>query len=344
MTYSPGFIVSPSDYLTLIGGQASDVPFPSEAAAANKLAGIVGVGYGQYGYMQTTSWLLRPVSARSIVSASDWARLQAALEGTLLHQGQSTANAPPADMFDRGDIVNVHNGRPGLGDWLSHIPTIDNPANRLADPRTNPGSYTLVGPVITNTKTQPWGVSTGVPGANTLSFGVEFTWASGDHARAFFNAGGEIVYRYSYGNTSTGHAAAWTDFLENTLSDIRYGRDYVVFDGTLVPVFSNSRGYWNATGTEIRFIDMSNLGSPPPYTPIRFRASHERRSAADVSGNGDNGNKLFLITVPMDQYSGPDDEMPPGVVVEVYFRVPTFLPDSLTPVSWVIENPLDAPL
>lgn len=332
MAYVPGDRVKTDDYWNLIGQQASNVPFASEAAAAQKLSGIYGVGYGQYGYMQiVTRPLGRPAEGR--VRAVDWQQLRAAFEDCVRHQGLSTSGLPTADFFDVGDFVVAHDGHGTVGDFAAFLPLIDNAANRLSDPRTQPGSYDLVGPLLVDVRTFPTSPD------DPLSSHPIFTWASGDLARAFFNAGGELVLRVTHPAGTESTDDEFRNFLAG-VGDLRYGRDYWTKTGTGSLPVDLMEGYWQLDSANRQLVSKWNTDSFWPN--IIFR--HVRSGPANVSGNGDNGASFELMVACKDRVSA----RPPGVTgtwdagttLEVYVHSPKYLPDSLIP-AVTINNTFD---
>ena len=94
MSYAQGSTIAASDYNGFTGGQNLTVAFASAAAAAQKASALLGVGYGDRGYGQTTPSLPAKVSGDSI-AAIDWSNLRTALSNLNTHQG-SGVTLPPA--------------------------------------------------------------------------------------------------------------------------------------------------------------------------------------------------------------------------------------------------------
>ena len=57
MTYAVGGIIQAADYNGFVGNTAVNVAYASDAAAQNKVAALIGVGYGTRGYGQTSTLL-----------------------------------------------------------------------------------------------------------------------------------------------------------------------------------------------------------------------------------------------------------------------------------------------
>lgn len=357
MAYARGNIISAADYNTFIGGQSSRTPFPSEAAASGRLAGIWGVGYGQYGYNQNTTYPLDPVSPNQRITWREWTSLQQAVERCLLHQAQPLTNAPPTGYFDAGDRVLVHDGSPQApGTWSLAISQAD--ANRLSSPLTAPASYSLVGPLTLtypdnttttrDVRTEPWGDRSAHPIDWPLSINLRVTWPTGDDARAFFNMGAELILRLRHPNGMTDHDQIWRYMFETHYGDLAYGRDYIDFRGNVTPnpvKFLSSPGYWNSPASETIFYEDTDIlfhptiNVAPFQTGTLIRVFHRRYSAANVAGNGDNGNVIDFGWV---FFPRPDVQpLAAGAYAEVYINAPIHLPDVPMPTQILVENALE---
>lgn len=349
MAYARGNRIVASDYNTIIGGQSSRDPYTTEADALAALAGIWGVGYGRVGYNQNVTYPLDLVQAYQRVDAVHWRNLQKAVESCLLHQGKPTTDAPPASFFDAGDRVLVHDGVSASGNWGAAIAQIATGTNSRA--MDDPTLYQYQGPlpmsyvtdpstvVYADVRTESWGGPTS--SANpALSFDIRVEFESGDHARAFFNAGCEMIIRYTYPTASTAEELEWKNLFENVFGDLAFGRDYLDFRGTHTPgSLSNPTGYWNVTSPENKAYDESPLpGLSNPNTTWMW-IWQERLSGTNTSSHGDNGHVFRFGWAFFARADAPD--YAPGVQAEVFANVPKHLPDPILPVSVVIDNPID---
>ena len=57
MTYSIGGTIQAADYNGFVGTTAVNLPYASSIAATDKVAALIGVGYGDRGYGQTSTTL-----------------------------------------------------------------------------------------------------------------------------------------------------------------------------------------------------------------------------------------------------------------------------------------------
>ena len=193
MSYSQGSTIAAADYNSFTGGQDLGVAFASAVAATQKASALLGVGYGDRGYGQSTPSLPTKSSGQSI-AAADWANLRTALSTLNSHQG-SGVTLPAVAVA--GNAVSYD------AQYASCLATVD--ANRF---NTNSGaSMTLVSNALAITRVGTWGAgNAGISSIMTVSF------ASEDAARYFFNSGGELRFALSH-PTGTTQNANWSTAL-----------------------------------------------------------------------------------------------------------------------------------
>lgn len=193
MSYAQGQNIAASDYNGLTGGQAPTVAFASAAAATQKVSALLGVGYGDRGYGQSTPALTAIASGDSIAAAK-WVDLRTAIANMASHQGTATTLLPPASEFVAGQAVKAEASATSSYDFATMIANID--ANRF---NTNSGaSMTLTSNALTITRASTWGA-----GSAGITCTANATFASEDAARYFFNSGGEIRFALSHPTGST---------------------------------------------------------------------------------------------------------------------------------------------
>ena len=159
MTYTAGGLIQASDYNNLING-------------TNQLNTVLGVGSGDVGYGQTT---IAAVATGNIVTATQWATMINKLNGVKTHQsGAGTGIAAPT-----------------AGSIVTYLSTLQSSINSVY---TNRASAATVGTTLTGA-TNTFN-STNAPYYNSLAQIVDtnVTFASAQHARYFFNAGGRINF------------------------------------------------------------------------------------------------------------------------------------------------------
>jgi hypothetical protein len=150
-----------------------------EATDYNTLVGayntLWGTGLGSTGLGQTTT--LSEVLQESSVLNTEWKNLAAGITNLGVFQGSVVASLP---AFNKGDLIA----------YVAGLQT------SLTTLNANKGSAAEQGTMIVNSTetTSSW--------SNSLTFTQTVTFASGDSARYFFNAGGQIVIQPSMVNSN----------------------------------------------------------------------------------------------------------------------------------------------
>lgn len=166
MTFSRNLLVEAVDYNSLIGQTTSTNP--------NEVNAIWGVGTGNKGYGQTP---INTVAADGSVSLTQWQTLINTVNNIAAHQNSSIATiAAPTSTSDQIAY------KAGLTDAISTIYL--NRANAKYQGDTTQS--------LTTTNSSAWKTS--------LTFTQTITFASGDAARYFFNAGGQIAINVATNN------------------------------------------------------------------------------------------------------------------------------------------------
>lgn len=173
MAYAQSGVIEAVDYNGLI------------LADNNQLNAVWGTGIGSSGYGQTA---IPTVSAPNVVTATQWATLINAVNNARAHQ-TGNASITGFSSVAAGDTVN----------FLSTLQTQVNSAY------TDRLSYGLQGATTTGGTFLRNVVSTsGLPTWQVID--MQVTFASADHARYFFNAGGQL--NYVVGHNASGSGAA----------------------------------------------------------------------------------------------------------------------------------------
>jgi hypothetical protein len=165
MSYASGGLIQATDYNEL-----------AQTNVGGNIAFVWGTGSNQWGYGQTTTQIAT-VSASGTVTATQWAGLIYTLNKTLAHQGGT--------QLASGSNIGVTSG--ALIQYFSNVATA---ATTIATNRLSYGSSgsTTTGANFTGTISFPDSSSTQ---SSTISRTV--TFASGNAARYFFNAGGRLI-------------------------------------------------------------------------------------------------------------------------------------------------------
>lgn len=271
MTYAVGSIIQAADFNGFAGSVAASSAYASSAAAQNRVAALVGVGYGNRGYGQTSP--LAPVTVGSLISAAQWNNLRSGMAAINTHTGSGLALQP---IVSAGSVVEAQVGTSGRPDISTLISTLD--TNRNNQDITQ----MAVTSALTSTRTTAWGGTTLVH-EFTVSFGTE------DNARYFFNSGGQIRFSASRsGGSATAINATWTTLL-NQVATVKFAYDSTTYTGSGGTV-TNNIGYFNSTGSYQQIFTHSGTGSGYYYSNISY--SIQARMEGYSGTNGGNGNLL----------------------------------------------------
>lgn len=185
MAYSTGSVILDDDYNIFATGNAAGTG-DNNVANVNT---VWGVGNGDKGYGQTTLPVLSAVTAGQTVTATQWSTMLARISSAATHQSSSIT---PITSPVAGNTISAYAA------LSTNITTIYN--NRL-NCVSSGTSITSGGSVD---RTTSW--------TSSVTFTQTITFASGDAARYYFNAGGRITLSYSRtGGSSTSQNTAITD-------------------------------------------------------------------------------------------------------------------------------------
>lgn len=284
MTYAANGTFQATDFNTFVGVANSNV--------ANTINRVWSAGQGSAGYGQTA---VSNVTANStVLGTTSWTSLVSNTANAALHQNSTiTALTVPS----AGNVITFFSA---LQTNLSTIFT-----NRL--------NAVAQGTTVTNTVTRSTTWSTLLTFTHTISF------ANGDAARYFFNAGGQFAITCSH----TGPNAIDTMFT-NLASNVgtivisaQNSGNIIVAATTYQGVtkvgggdnanstISNSFGYYGLTTANANVFTQTAFGGPTGYQTSFIRLI-TKSSTANVSGNLDNGNVINIYTIW--------DEIPDGLI------------------------------
>jgi len=190
MTYSTGSVILDDDYNIFATGNAAGT---GDNSVAN-INSVWGTGTGDKGYGQSNT--VSPVSAGSVVTATQWSTLLGRIATAAGHQQSS--------------ITNINN--PTVGDTISAFAALSaNITTVFQLPNRN--NLFAVGTTITSggsvTRTAAW--------STTTTFTHTITWSSADAVRYFFNAGGRVTWSgYRSAGSSNAKNTSWTNLLNAT--------------------------------------------------------------------------------------------------------------------------------
>ena len=273
MTYSVGGTIQAADYNGFVGTTAVNLPYASSLAATDKVAALIGVGYGDRGYGQTST-TLADVAVSNSVTAVQWNNLLNAMTTLNTHQGSGLTLQPTVAS---GGTITYQSSIP------TNIATLD--TNRLLSNITQ----MTVSSALTSSISTPWNGT--ITHVFTVNFGTE------DAARYYFNSGGQIRWSGSNTGGTTGGAAAWAALL-TAMGTIKMDAKTTTYTGSGGTI-TNNVGYYGLTGSLVQtFI---HYGSGPYYSGIFYSIQVSRSNY--VGTNGGNGS-LINCTVTFSDGSG----------------------------------------
>lgn len=267
MTYSVGSLIQATDYIGLRGSKAPSVAYADDTEAQNKLAALIGVGYGTRGYGQTST-TFPAVSAGDTITASQWNSLFSVLSSINTHTG--SALTVPSSV-SAGSTIEAYDGSSGRPNVSTVVTTLD--TNRL---QADPLQMTLTSK-LTSVRSTSW----------TVQVLHEFTvtFASEDTARYFFNSAGEVRLSASKTTvTSDSLNNAITQLLSN-MGTIKFGANATTYTGTGGTPYAI--GYYQLTG-----VYQTLFYQPGPVSYSAPSYTLQGRAESITGTNGGNGSTL----------------------------------------------------
>lgn len=271
MTYSTGGLIQASDYNTFNGSPTANV--------SGILGSVYNIGYGNAGYGQAN---VANVSVSGTVTATQWTTLVNSIN--IIRKHQSGAGFTNIGTYTAGQTINALNDISG----------------NLTTAYTNRLLAAASGSTTTGTTYSP--VASAVAGAayNTTVATRSVTFASGDAARYFFNAGGKLNFVVS-SVTNNDATARSTD--AQTLLATNFG-SWSAFaamgstgrTGTGGTLNTNATGvgYYTVTATAATTQTLCSITSTvSPYTTDSM-ALYVYSSAQNAGGNGDKGVTVYF--------------------------------------------------
>jgi hypothetical protein len=286
MAYSAGDTILDDEYNTFATGNTAGTGDTS-AASINT---IWGSGTGDAGYGQSN--VVSAVAAGNTITATQWTTLLGRLNSIRQHQGTS---------------INISSFSVSAGDAIAVIANLSADITTLYNARTTAASANITAATYTSS----WNSS--VKATHTVTF------AGGDEARYFFNAGGFIKLNPSLSD-STGRNAQWK-FLLDEVGDLK------LLASTFTRSFSNESSGYGAGGdntptthaSTTGYYDLTNstLTSMFKYTiDDAFGYGNYRANFYEVKinpgadhgdGNGNNGNVITIEQIFQDDHSNSEN-------------------------------------
>jgi hypothetical protein len=271
MTYSVGGTIQAADYNGFVGTTAVNSPYASSIAATNKLAALIGVGYGNRGYGQTST-TLADVAAGNTVTAVQWNNLLNAMSTMNTHQGSGLTLQPTV----------------AAGGTILYQPNIPTNIAALDTNRLNANVINMSLSSVLTSSSAAW--------SGSVQHVFTVTFADSDAARYFFNSGGQV--RFSGLNNGTTSVALNFQSLFTAMGTIKFGANATTYTGAGGTVAAI--GYYGlTTSNQQTFI---HYGTGVYYSGIYY--SIQAKTNAVGTANGGNGN-ILTFTVTMSDASVP---------------------------------------
>lgn len=214
----------------------------------SKIAQIMGVGSGNYGYNQQV--LSSQTSVNQEITALQWQNLYNDLIKARGHQ--TGVNETGNLTYPTTSITIKESDRAA---YQAYVNLID--SHRLDVP---PSGQATLETYATGTRTQQWN--------GTVTHSVTITFASADTARSFFNAGGYLQFSASETpDISNLKNNSWQTMLAN-MGYIRMNYNSTTNTGNSNGVTTTSIGYLNLT-TSPQLI-FQKLTEQPTYSPNQY--------------------------------------------------------------------------
>lgn len=283
MTYAQYGKIEYTDFNSIVG--------TSTTSTAGQLNAIWAVGNGNKGYGQTA---VPQVDQYAKITHGDWANVTNKTSSIANHQSTTiTAVTTPAE-----------------GAKISYTEPITNNITTVTTSRLNAAAQGTTSATETS-RSGTW--------SNQLTFTHTVTFASGDAARYFFNAGGQLALSFSSPFSSSGinalmnslATACGTIVLSSptsgsvTIAGTAYnGITKVGGSGTTTTLTANN-GYYALPATPTVVFKQLASGTPSGYVGSYITVSMSTNGTQ--GSNGDNGSVITITTVW--------DEVPNGLAV-----------------------------
>lgn len=283
MSYAQFGLVEASDFNNLAGG--------NPVTSSGKINTVWATGGGSAGYGQTP---VGNVTVGTSVAASNWASIVNNTTNAAAHQGSSITSVTA----------------PSTGSLISFNSAISTNLTTIYNNRLN---------AVAQGSTVPDGDPYGSSWSSSLIFTNTVTFASGDAARYFFNAGGQLAITCSHANTSTPVNVLFNGLASNigtvvlsapasgsiTVASVSYNGVTKIGTGGNPPTISPNNGYYALTSSNATIFTQTASTGPGSYQNSFIRIIV--KSNGTQGSNGDAGNIITIYTIW--------DEVPDGLVV-----------------------------
>ena len=273
MSYAQNGLIEATDFNTLVGANPE--------TSANKLNTVWATGGTTAGYGQTA--VSQVADGDTVIATGQWNALVANTASAAAHSGSSitSVTAPTSG---------------GTVTYLSAIPT------NLTTIYTNRRNAAAVGSTSSSTATRSssW--------ENGLTFTHTVTFASGDAARYFFNAGGQIKMTASH-PTGSGINLLFSDLASNagtlvqsapnsgtvSIAGVNYSGISRVGGGGNTPTIDANKGYFGLSTSNATVYTQTASSGPSGYLSSFIR--YITKSNGAQGSNGDTGSVVTIYTI-----------------------------------------------
>ena len=273
MSYAQNGLIEASDFNALVGSNPE--------TGANKLNTVWATGGTTAGYGQTA--VSQVADGDTVIATGQWNSLVANTASAAAHSGSSitSVTAPTSG---------------GTVTYLSAIPT------NLTTIYTNRRNAASVGSTSSSTATRSssW--------ENGLTFTHTVTFASGDAARYFFNAGGQIKMTASH-PTGSGINLLFSDLASNagtlvqsapnsgtvSIAGVNYSGISRVGGGGNTPTIDANKGYFGLSTSNATVYTQTASSGPSGYLSSFIR--YITKSNGAQGSNGDTGSVVTIYTI-----------------------------------------------
>lgn len=272
MTYASGGLIEAADFNNIVGGSVANV--------STQLNTVWATGRQTRGYGQTA---ISNVSVSGTVAATDWATLINRLNSARIHQSGSGSGL----------------SAPTAGTTVTFLSTL---TSAVSTAYTNALSAASFGPVSTfATVTKSMIAAASV--SNTQTWTTTFTFANGNAARYFFNAGGYVaVQDQTYTNVD---GSRRSQSIGNIVTGTTFGTIQAVSSSAMstnVTVNTNSTtlGYYQLSTGATTYNQVTATG----YYTGDTATMTARTNASNVAGNQDNGTVVTIVSTLFSSTTG----------------------------------------
>lgn len=272
MAYSQGQTIAAADYNGLVSSGASNI------------GNVWGTGRQTFGWGQNTS-LINTVSSATVISATQWAGLVYTLNKAIGHIWGS------GNQLAGGGNIGIVSGA-----TIAAFANVDTMTSNIA---TNRLLFNASGTTVTGsnfTASQSYADSTS---GQSTSITRVVTFAGGDNARYFFNAGGILRFFVSgASNNGTSRSADYVTLFGTNLvgANVRAitngGR---VGTGGTQNSANTTAGYYALTTTDTTFANISSASATYTYNTSFVRLNV--KSNGTQGSNGDQGSTITFTLV-----------------------------------------------